>query len=72
MSPLGNHWGTYIEVQNQVKYGGKMDYFPSRCFWKLLNTEGIKVRHWIDLSAGTELLSLPKLLTKIWPFKSHF
>ena len=54
-----------IDVQNQVKYGGQMDFFLSRCFRKLLNTGGfgIKVRHWINISAGTELLSLLKLLT---------
>ena len=34
---------TYIEVQNQVKYGGQMDFFLSRCFRKLLNTEDKKV-----------------------------
>ena len=33
---------------------------------------GIKVRHWINLSAGSEFFSLPKLLTEIWPFKPHF
>ena len=31
------------------------------------NGFGIQVRHWIDLSAGTEFFSLPKLLTKICP-----
>merc|ERR1712141_867390 len=29
---------TYIEVQNQVKYGGNLNFFSSRCFRKLLNT----------------------------------
>ena len=38
---------SYIGVQNQVKYGSQMDFF------------GIKGSHWIDLSAGTEFLSLP-------------
>jgi len=33
---------------------------------------GINIRHWIDLSAGTEFFSRLKLLTKIWPFKRHF
>ena len=28
----------YIEVQNQVKYGGHLDFFLSRCFRRLLNT----------------------------------
>ena len=28
----------YIEVQNQVKYGGHLDFFSSRCFRRLLNT----------------------------------
>ena len=32
----------YIEVQNQVKYGGQMDFFSSCCFRKLLNTEDQK------------------------------
>ena len=29
----------YIEVQNQVKYGGHLDFFSSRCFRTLLNTQ---------------------------------
>ena len=29
---------TKIDVQNQVKYGGQMDFFLSCCFRKLLNT----------------------------------
>ena len=33
---------------------------------------GIKVQNWINLSSGTDFLSLPKLLTEIWPFKPHF
>ena len=36
-----------------------------RCF-------GIKVRHWINLSYGTDFWSLPKLLTEICPFQPHF
>ena len=28
----------YIEVRNQVKYGGHLDFFSSRCFRRLLNT----------------------------------
>ena len=32
----------YIEVQNQVKYGGQMHFFSSRGFRKLLNTKGQK------------------------------
>ena len=51
-----------------MKFGG---------FRKLLSTEdkggkGIKVGHWSNLSAGTDFLSLPKLLTEIWPIKPHF
>ena len=51
-----------------------MNFFFSRCFQKLLNTEGfgIQVWHWINLSAGTEFLSLPKLLTEIWLFRPNF
>ena len=33
---------------------------------------GIKLQNWINLSSGTDFLSLPKLLTEIWPFKPHF
>ena len=33
---------------------------------------GIKLQNWINLSSGTGFLSLPKLLTEIWPFKPHF
>jgi len=33
---------------------------------------GITVWHWINLAAGTEFFSVPKLLTEIWPFKPHF
>ena len=36
-----------------------------RCF-------GIKVRHWINLYYDTDLWSLPRLLTEICPFKTHF
>jgi len=32
----------YIDVQNQVKYGGQMDFLLSHCFRKLLNTEDKK------------------------------
>ena len=32
----------YIDVQNQVKYGGHMDFFLSRCFRKLLDAEDKK------------------------------
>ena len=54
-----------------------MDSFLSHCFMKLLNTEekisfGIKVQHWINLLAGSEFLSQPKILTEIWPFKPQF
>ena len=67
----------YIEVQNRVKYGGQMDFFSSRCFRKLLNSEDQKwfwqkLWHWINLSADTEFFSPLKFLTKIWPFKRHF
>ena len=33
---------------------------------------GIKVQNLINLSSGTDYLSLPKLLTEIWPLKPHF
>ena len=43
----------YIEVQNQVKYGGQMDFFPSRCFRKFLITQDKKKfghTSWINIS----------------------
>ena len=36
------HHICYIDVQNQVKYGGQMHFFLSRCFQKLLNTKDKK------------------------------
>ena len=37
LQPLGCD-SPYIEVQNQVKYGGHLGFFSSCCFRKLLNT----------------------------------
>ena len=60
-----------VEVQNQVKSGGKIYfYFVTLLFG---NTEDkkwrwLKVQHWINLSAVTELLSVLKYLSKIWLF----
>ena len=33
---------------------------------------GIIFWHWINFSAGTEFVSLPRLMTKIWPLTLHF
>ena len=68
---------SYIEVQNQVKYGSHLDFFCHAVFGnfstpKTKSDFGIKVQNWINLSSGTDFLSLPKLLTEIWPFKPHF
>ena len=48
----------YIEVQNQVQYGGQMFFFFSYCFWKLLITA-------LDRSFSWQFLSLHNLLSKI-------